>query len=445
MSHAFAPSRIVGALRWSRMVDLLASAGYMLDVVSVAPAASSVIEQSMLDALPPGTRIFTVPEPGPGPWNRMLAALVQARRRGVAWSQPATASSPARSGATAPERPKRISLARSVRRALIFLAHDEAEVRWAEAAAVAVRRHLDLGAYRAIVSSGPPHYVHVMAGALARRSGRPHVADLRDPWARWSWLGEEYTSFLFLTTRIPREASVVANAALVTTTSDRQSDALRRAYPKQAAHVHTVLNGTDDAPLPPPTDDGVFRISFAGLLYLDRDPTVLFRAIRGFLDSTGTTPAQVRVEFMGDVELIGERPVRNIANAAGIGPWLTLTPSRPRAEAMMLLARSRVLINFAERLQETIAAKIFEYVRFPAWILLIGPDDSATHDLLRGSHALSAAPDDAQAMQRHLESTYASWRKSGRPRPITELLPLSRTVQARRLAELLDRLFAPAT
>ncbi len=344
---------------------------------------------------------------------------------------------PVRAGADGLAAVERASLPREALRALTFLSQDEGEERWARAAVAAAARHVPAARYAALVTSGPPHAIHLHADALARRAGIPHVVDLRDPWTHWSWVDGSKESPLFLRRTRPRQAEVMRTAALVLTTTERQSATLRAFYPDAAPRIHTVLNGADDEPLPPATDDGTFRLAYTGTLYVDRDPGPLFSAIRAFAEGAGLGPDRLQVELMGHVETLGRRRVRDIADQAGVSPWLTLTPTRPRAEAMRLLARSHVLISFAERLRETIPAKVFEYARFPAWILLVGPEDQATNELLAGGGALTAAADDVEGMRDALARAHAAWRATGRPRPIAEQLPLGRAAQVARLATLL--------
>lgn len=454
LSANFAPSSVVGALRWSRAVALLDAHGFAFDVVCAEPAPGTGSEQALLDALPPGTRVVAVPAPPDGPWRRAMGLLASAARlrarlrparpeappaaAGAAAAAPVTsATSAVRAGADGIAAVERASLPREVLRALTFLAQDEGEERWARAAVAAAAAHFPAGDYAAIVTSGPPHAVHLHADRLAQRAGVPHVVDLRDPWTHWSWVDGSKESPLFLRRTRPRQAAVMQAAQLVLTTTERQTATLRAHYPAAAARIHTVLNGADDEPLPPATDDGVFRLAYTGTLYVDRDPGPLFSAIRTFADEAELGPDRLQVEFMGHVEVLGRRRVRDIAEQAGVSPWLVLTPVRPRAEAMRLLARSHVLISFAERLKETIPAKVFEYARFPAWLLLVGPDDQATNELLAGGGALTAPADDVAAMRAALARAYAAWRAEGRPRPIAEQLPLARAAQVARMATLL--------
>ena len=441
LSHAFAPSRLIGALRWTRMVELLAAYGYQFDVVTAA-VASDAAEYRMLEGLPRGTRVFVVEEPPPGRWNRAMRVLT-ASNRWIARHRGDVAKGPSMVGGSSREQAEsRFEVARALRRLAIVRALDESEVRWAKRAGRLTRRTLSMSGYDAIISSGPPHFVQLIASDIAREAQLPHIADLRDPWSHWSWTDDAQAGRLSDALRRPRETRVVTHASLVITTSQRHAEALTDAYPAQAERIHAILNGIDEAPLPESVDDGVFRIAYSGVLYLDRNPRRLFRAIRAFLTSTGATPAMVRVEFMGDVELYQNASVRSIAESEGISEWLTLTPHRPRDEALALLARSHVLVNLAEGLRETIAAKVFEYVRFPAWILLIGPAESATRDLLEGAGALCAEPHDIARMQEHLTDCYARFRQGGRPLPIAQVVTLSRARQASKLAELLDATLA---
>ena len=71
------------------------------------------------------------------------------------------------------------------------------------------------------------------------------------------------------------------HAALITTTGDHLKRVLPTAYPRAANRLHTIRNGSHKGPIPPIVDDGVFRITYVGSLYLDRSPENFFRAVRG--------------------------------------------------------------------------------------------------------------------------------------------------------------------
>src|SRR6266566_3730546 len=85
-----------------------------------------------------------------------------------------------------------------------------------------------------------------------------------------------------------------------------------------------------------------------------------------------------------------------IASARGRAPctWIKgfihVHGARPRAEAMQFLARGTMLVSLplfsrSGEIDATIPAKIFDYVRFDAWLLALAERGSATELLLRGT------------------------------------------------------------
>ncbi len=443
LSHSFAPSRLVGALRWTRALPILSSERMVFDVICAQPPASIATERALLETLPGGTRVFTVPAPGPGPWRHALSLLVATARATRALRRPAPSSDgrgAAVAGAALP--PVRPFTRESLVLGLLFRANDEDEDGWARQAIAVARAQLNPSDYAAVVTSGPPHAIHFRAAQYAREAALPHCMDLRDPWSHLSWTDGFRRSPLFVRTLRPRQVDVMRDVALVTATTERHADIVRANYPHAASRVFAVRNGADAVAIPDAVDDGVFRITYTGELYVDRHPLALFRAARAFADAERLGPDRLRVEFMGAVEMIGKERVADLGARAGLTDWLTLTPPRPRTEAMALLSRSHVLVSFAEQLRETIPAKVFEYARFPAWMLLIGPEDGAAHDLLSGSGMLSAPAQDVPRIHAQLAHAYHEWRSRGRPRPIVEMVDLSRATQVARLAELLKDVIA---
>ena len=83
--------------------------------------------------------------------------------------------------------------------------------------------------HHVILTSGPPHSVHLLGRKMKRRFGLPWVADFRDPWYSW---GRD-TPYTFKWRRVVRtvERSVVRAADLVLANSPNMRLALQSAYP----------------------------------------------------------------------------------------------------------------------------------------------------------------------------------------------------------------------
>jgi hypothetical protein len=98
-----------------------------------------------------------------------------------------------------------------------------------------------------------------------------------------------------------------------------------------------------------------------------------------------------------------------------------------------------MLVSLPLRTVMTLPAKLFEYTRFDAWLLVLAEPGSATADLLRGTDADVVEPDDDAAIARVIRRRYDEFRAGGRPHALNRDGRFDRARQSRRLFELLDR------
>ena len=87
-----------------------------------------------------------------------------------------------------------------------------------------------------------------------------------------------------------------------------------------------------------------------------------------------------------------------------------------------------------------IPSKVFEYMRFDAWLLALADEGSASQQLLVGSGADVVDPTDVNGIARVLSERYGSFKLSGPPRQPALIARCSRREQARILFEALEPL-----
>jgi hypothetical protein len=425
-------------------------------VVTAHPDTLASADASRLRELPPGTRVYGVRTPE-RPLRDAAERLGKAvrTRRVSAWgmprdgSPPPASSAPAASSVTAAPAAPDTQLAwradlrwsaspRAVVRAYRAWRAFADEDAWARAAGRAAAAVLAPSLHRAVVTCGPPHMVHLAGARLARRAALPLVMDMRDPWSLapatlratgsplWYALAERYES-----AAVDATSLVVANTAAA-------ADALRAAHPGAAERVIAVMNGSDDDPLPPRREDGRFVVAYAGSIYIDRDPRALFRAAARVVRETGTGPERFGMEFVGHADTFGGAPLLALAQAEGIGGYVTVHPRRPRGEALRMLAGASVLLSLPQGVDLAIPSKLFEYVQFPAWVLAMAAPGSATERLLRGTAADVVAPGDEEGLARVLRSRLAQWTAGERPRPLNADGRFSRRRQAELLFDAIE-------
>jgi glycosyltransferase involved in cell wall biosynthesis len=453
-SYHFPPDTVAGALRWQKLAVHAAARGWGLDVLTRDPADLERSDPSRLRELPPGVRVYGIRQPLLAAqrlerWLWGPARRRRARRAAAAASSPgAPAAASARPAALKSsfardelrfEPFSRRSWVRSYHGWELYTAHRA----WARDAARVARALFDPASHRIAVSCGPPHGAHEGARLLARATGIPFAIDMRDPWSGLERWNESVASPTTPWIASRHERRTVAEAALVVANTEPARAAMQSLHPAAADRIIAVLNGYDeDDALPRAPRDGVFRLAYAGAIYLDRNPTTLFQAAARLVREQDLRPGQLSIEFMGPPAQLDGDTIGDLARRCGIEAFVTVRGEGTRREAAEFLARASVLVNLPQDSHLAIPSKIFEYMRFEAWLLALADAGSATEAVLQGSGADVAAPGDVDRITALLRARYLQYRAGETPRPLALDGRWSRAAQAQRLFDAIDRVLA---
>jgi hypothetical protein len=471
LTHHFPPGDAVGALRWRRFAGIFAAHGWSLDVVTLTPGSTDSRDDGALAELPPGTRVFGIEPPDPPALRAerwLYRAYERARSVRHAISPPgggrpdatnSRGSAGAAPGSAVPSRPE--ALPRATARwnlgtlrgwaRLWFTFRDAGSTAaWARQVARAAGTVANPSVHRAIITSGPPHAWHEAGRRLSSETGLPLVIDLRDPWAVADVVHEYFATPASLALTARRERRVVRQAALVVANTQTLRDAMALRHPAAADRMITVMNGFDDEPAPGTPAHGpaaTFTIGYAGSIYFGRDPRPLFEAVARVVGELGVTPAELQVRFIGQVERYGGVPLVEIATQAGVADFVQVGERVDREAARHFMARCHVLVSLPWDDDLTIPAKLFEYLRFDAWLLVFARERSAIAGLLRGRDADLVGNDDALGAAEAIRRRFLQHRAGVLPTALSADPGLSREAQARILLGALDGVVrrAPAT
>jgi hypothetical protein len=269
--------------------------------------------------------------------------------------------------------------------------------------------------------------------------------DFRDPWSLQAidrGLPSHLASPVWLRLAERYERPVIDAAALVVVNTVAFERAMARAYPNAACRLMTVMNGADDDPISPSRHDGGFRLRFAGSIYDVAAPAILFEAAARVVRELGLTPAELSIDFLVDHAQYEGVPIELVAKRAGVQSYTTVAPLRPRGEALDFLADATMLVSLRQYSPMAIPAKVFEYVRLSAWLLVMAERDSATELLLRGTSAYVVEPGDVAATAAAIRHAYEAFVAGVRPEPLAHARDFSRRAQAEPLVNRIEALMA---
>ena len=446
-SYHFPPGDSTGALRWQKLAAFAAARGWTVDVITRHPDDLKSTDARRLAQLPTEVRVFGVRTPASQPALFPRAAMTVLNavrklrgRRSVVNQQAGGAAQPQ---AMAPAKAdliwrkdmKSSLLPGDLRRAYRAWSFFQSEREWCIAAKAAALQIFD--GHTAVISCGPPHMPHLTARAVARRKHVPFIMDMRDPWSMAPALPSEFGSTFWYRMAEKYEAEAVASASLVVTNTSALGQAMRAKYPAATGKVITVMNGCDEEVIPAVPREK-FVVCYAGNIYIDRDPSLLFRAFAQFVKREQVSPDQAGIELIGHVDQFGGVPVQAIAQGAGVGEYLTVFPRMPRPEALKAMARAAVLLSLPQEVHLAVPSKLFEYMLFPSWVVALAAPGSATSELLKETTATIVEPDDCEGLATAFSEQWRAFRAGQTPQPINADGRYDRRRQADHLFEALE-------
>ena len=241
---------------------------------------------------------------------------------------------------------------------------------------------LDQEGITTLVTTGPPHSLHLIGLELSRR--RPNlkwVADFRDPWTE---IG--YHSAMSLGKRARRkhrelETQVLGAADRVMATSQVTADSLGSHTPRPVA---VITNGFDRQPARGDQPDGAFVVAHIGSLLSGRNPDALWQALATLLRDTPGFREDFRLELTG---LVSEEVMESLREH-GLETHTKIHAYVPHREAIIRQEKAQLLLLLEIDSPETrgiVPGKLFEYMAAARPILAIGPDGWEAADRVIGS------------------------------------------------------------
>ena len=261
-----------------------------------------------------------------------------------------------------------------------------------------------------LITTGPPHSVHVVGLMVHRKTGVKWVADFRDPWLDIGYHEKMPMSQWADNRHRQLERQVVEEADGVIVVSDYW----KKGYNKyNAKHIEVITNGYDE-------DDFKdlecsmsrdFLISHIGTLHADRNAPELWQVLNELLAEDDLFGQHLKFQILGNLDMgvleeLSQSSVKDHLDVRGF-------VSHPVAIKEMLT--SSVLLLLVNRSDRNalgrMTSKIFEYLAARRPILLIGPIDSDPAKLLAQTKAgVSVAFDDKANLKKTLQIMFENYK-----------------------------------
>jgi glycosyltransferase involved in cell wall biosynthesis len=258
------------------------------------------------------------------------------------------------------------------------------KVFWVKSSVKYLKGYLKNHKIDAVISTGPPHSMHLIAQQLQKQTNIKWIADFRDPWTNL-YYNKEFKQLSFAKKKhLKLEKNVLKSADCVITVSN----SLKKEFEKNAGRVEVITNGFDDEVLQDFSIklDVKFSISYIGLLPKQSNPKVLFEVLKNICSENEGFQKDLELNFIGDIsdEVLKEIELNQLtknSNFVGYVSHQKAIEYQKKSQVLLLL------IPNVENAEGILTGKLFEYLTAKRPILAIGPTKGDLSVILQNTKA----------------------------------------------------------
>ncbi len=261
----------------------------------------------------------------------------------------------------------------------------------------------------AVVTTGPPHSMHLIGRGLHRRLGIPWVADFRDPWTKMFYFKDLRMLPCIRRRHLRLEQSVLDEASAVVAVSPQVRDDFAA---RTKTRVELITNGYDAADFegPEPEAEHVhFTLTHTGNIGADGDPAVLWQVLANLCSTDQGFRAGFRLRLCGKVDA---GVVRSILAAGVPEENLVLEGYLPHPETVAAQRSADLLLlplRYGSEGGKVVPGKTFEYLAARRPVLGIGDPSGSAAGILRETGCGRMYDwDDADGMR---DAVMAAWER----------------------------------
>jgi len=235
-----------------------------------------------------------------------------------------------------------------------------------------------------IISSGPPHSMHLIALGLKKKLDIPWIADFRDPWTNIDFYKDLKLSKWADKKHHSLERRVLEKSDYAISVGETLTNELVDLGAKRAK---TITNGYDETDL---TEgqvglDEKFSIAHIGSLTKTRNPDLLWKALSELCKENTQFANDLEIKLVGKIDYF----VKEQTEKFKLDTYIRKITYIPHTEVILEQKKTHLLlliVNDAPNAKGIITGKVFEYMASERPILALAPKGGDLEKVINDTH-----------------------------------------------------------
>lgn len=262
-----------------------------------------------------------------------------------------------------------------------------------------------------IITTGPPHSMHLPGFWVSKRNSINWIADFRDPWTQIYYYESQPRSML--AKRIDKwlEKSVLCRADDTITVSPQIARQLSSISGK--SNVDTIFNGYDHSDFSSSSsrvEKDKFRIAYIGNFKANQNIDELWSVLSDLSSRNNELANALEIMIVGNFHA----EVVDTVNEKGLSKFLKLVKYVPHLQAIEIMRSSSVLLFIIPNVTGNagiVTGKLFDYLAASRPLLSIGPPTGDAAEILYQVKAGEMIdPSDTMGLGNRINDLFRLWK-----------------------------------
>jgi len=312
----------------------------------------------------------------------------------------------------------------------------DARVLWVKPSVKFLEKYISENSIETIITSGPPHSLHLIGLKLKAKLNINWIADFRDPWTTIGYHQSLRLSASAAKKHKQMESEVLHSADTILVTSKTTKAEFEALTSKP---IEVITNGYDDEKIIKPALDVKFSMAHIGSFLSNRNPKILWQSLQELVNENESFAADFELKLIGAVsreilDTIAEFKLDKYVNNLGYVSHKEAIEHQRKSQVLLLIEID------SEETKSIIPGKLFEYMVSERPIVAIGPKGSDFAEIITNTNTgVFFTYDQKEKLRKQILDYYGQFKSGNLKSHPIGLQQYSRKNLTGQLADLLKR------